>query len=459
MTTGLPEGDAGRTAHVGDDTVLAKQKIVELGALQEQLRAANHKITNLSALVEISKIINSTLDLDALLTMIMEIIKQVLNAESGSLLLIDESGGELLFRIALGPSEKELKEKARLKLGQGIAGWVAAHGEPLRIPDVSQDKRFDPSMDETLGHKTLSILCVPLQVQGKTVGVLEAINSKNPGGFSDDDMELFMAFSSQAAVAIESARMHTRLLEQQRVEHELRIAHQIQQNFLPSSFPKLAGAKLYARTVPAWETGGDFFDVVDMGEGRIGAVIGDVSGKGVPAALYMVKALSEFRFRSPGGALSIDKLLEALNDSLFDHSTSGMFVTLLYVVVDTAARALSYGNAGHLPLMRKSGGSGGVEALDGGSGIPLGITRGARYATHTVTLEKGDVLLLYTDGIIEARNRKGREFGLPRLRRLLASGRTAGPEALVKRVLRSVERFSKGMPRHDDLTALAIRIG
>lgn len=443
---------------MGDDPALIKQKIAELGALQEQLLAANHKIANLSALVEISKIINSTLDLDALLTMIMEIIKQVLNAESGSLLLIDESGGELLFRIALGPKQKELKEKARLKLGKGIAGWVAAHGEPLRISDVSQDKRFDPSMDETLGHKTLSILCAPLQVQGKTVGVLEAINSKNPGGFSDDDMELFMAFSSQAAVAIESARMHTRLLEQQRVEHELRIAHQIQQNFLPSSFPKLAGAKLYAETVPARETGGDFFDIVDMGDGRIGAVIGDVSGKGVPAALYMVKALSEFRFRSPG-ALAIDKMLDALNESLLDHSTSGMFVTLLYVVVDTAARALSYGNAGHLPLMRKAGGSGNVESLDGEAGIPLGITRGARYATHTAALEKGDVLLLYTDGIIEARNRKGREFGLPRLRRLLSSERAAGPEALVKQVLRSVERFSKGMPRHDDLTTLAIRIG
>lgn len=455
MTAVPPERDV---AHAGDDTALARQKIVELGALQEQLRAANHKITNLSALVEISKIINSTLDLDALLTMIMEIIKQVLNAESGSLLLIDESGGKLLFRIALGSNEKELKEKISLKMGQGIAGWVAAHGEPIRVSDASQDKRFDPAIDETLGQKTLSILCVPLQVQGKTVGVLEAINSKNPGGFSNDDMELFAAFSSQAAVAIESARMHTRLLEQQRVEHELRIAHQIQQNFLPSSFPKLAGAKTYAKTVPAWETGGDFFDVVDMGDGRIGAVIGDVSGKGVPAALYMVKALSEFRFRSPG-ALTIEKMLEALNDSLFDHSTSGMFVTLLYAVVDTLKHSLSYGNAGHLPLMRKAGESGGIESLDGGAGIPLGITKGAHYTAHTVALEKGDVLLLYTDGIIEARNRKGREFGLPRLRRLLSSSTATGPEAMVKQILRSVERFSKGMPRHDDLTALAIRIG
>ena len=443
---------------MGDGTALIKEKITELGALQDQLRAANHKITSLSALVEISKIINSTLDLDTLLTMIMEIIKQVLNAESGSLLLIDERGDELLYRVALGAKGKELKDKFGLKMGQGIAGWVAMHAEPLLVPDVSQDKRFDPTTDETLGHKTRSILCVPLQVQGKTLGVLEAINSKSPGGFSHDEMELFLAFSSQAAVALESARMHARLLEKQHFEHELQIAHQIQQNFLPSSFPKIPGAKLYARTVPAWETGGDFFDVVEMGGGRIGAVVGDVSGKGVPAALYMVKALSEFRFRSPG-TLGIDRMLEALNESLFEHSTSGMFVTLLYAVVDSAARTLSYGSAGHLPMIRKIGGAGAIEFLDQATGIPLGITRGARYTVHTSALEKGDLLFLYTDGIIEARDRKGHEFGLARLKRLLSSERAAGPEEIVKRVLRGVERFAKGMPQHDDLTAMAIKIG
>jgi sigma-B regulation protein RsbU (phosphoserine phosphatase) len=195
-----------------------------------------------------------------------------------------------------------------------------------------------------------------------------------------------------------------------------------------------------------------------MGRGRIGAVVGDVSGKGVPAALYMVKALSEFRFRSPG-ALGIDRMLEALNESLFDHSTSGMFVTLLYVVVDTAARTLSYGSAGHLPLMRKTGGGGSIELLDQATGVPLGVTRGVRYVMHTASLEKGDVLFLYTDGIIEARDRKGHEFGLARVRRLLSSGWAAGPEAIVRRVLRSVERFSRGMPQYDDLTAMAIKIG
>ena len=438
------------------DTPPLKDRIAELGALQEQLRISNQRVANLSALVEISKIINSTLDLDTLLTMIMEIIKQVLNAESGSLMLLDERGDELLYRVALGEKGSRLKERFRLKIGQGIAGWGAAHGEPLLVPDAARDARFYGAPDKTLNHRTRSILCVPLRGQGKLLGVLEAINSKSPGGFTPDDLSLFLAFASQAAVAIESARMHERLLEKQRVEQELKIANQIQRNFLPSSFPKPAGARVYARTVPAWETGGDFYDVVELGPRRLGVVVGDVSGKGVPAALYMVQVLSEFRFRA-SAADGTDAVLGRLNDGLLVHGTSGMFVTLVYAIVDAAARLLSFSSAGHLPMLwRRSGG--GTELLEGPSGMPLGISAGVRYPMHTVALGRGDLLFLYTDGIIEARDRKGREFGIARLKNILG-GPAAGPEAAVRRVMRRVETFSRGVPQYDDLTALALRMG
>lgn len=439
------------------DTTAIKDKIAELGALQDQLHLATHRIANLSALVEISKIINSTLDLDTLLTMIMEIIKQVLNAESGSLLLIDESGDELLYRVALGEKGKELKEKFRQKVSKGIAGWVATHGEPLMVADVHKDERFDPTADEILRHTTRSILCVPLQSQGKTIGVLEAINSKSPAGFSQDDLALFTGFASQAAVAIESARLHARLLEKQRIEQELAIAYQIQQNFLPSSFPKVPGVTFSATTLPAWETGGDFYDVIELGQGRIGAVVGDVSGKGFPAALYMVKAMSAFRFRA-SSSIGPDKLLEALNEILSERATSGMFVTLLYVIVDVEARLLSYASAGHLPIIAKRFGASDVEMMGGATGVPLGVAPDSHYTMQSFPIEKGDLYFLYTDGIIEARNRRGEEFGLPRLKRLLAAKATK-PETVVKELMRRVATFAKGVPRHDDLTAMAVRIG
>lgn len=440
------------------DAAPMREKIAGLGALQEQLRLANRKVANLSSLVEISKIINSTLDLDTLLTMIMEIIKQVLNAESGSLMLIDERGDELLYRVALGEKGKRLKERFRLKMGQGIAGWVAANGQPLLVPDVSADPRFYRAPDKALDHRTRSILCVPLKgPEGRTLGVLEAINSKSPGGFTQDDMALFLAFASQAAVTIESARMHASLLERQRVEQELRIANRIQRDFLPPSFPKIRGVRVYARTLPAWETGGDFYDIVEMGPRRLGVAVGDVSGKGVPAALYMVKVLSEFRFRA-SGAESPDRVLGQLNDALLAHITSGMFVTLVYAVVDAAERTVAFCSAGHPPMLRKRGGGAGVELLEGPTGMPLGVERGTRYQLRTVPMEKGDLLLLYTDGIPEARDRKGREFGFQRLRQVFG-GPAMGPEAAVRRLMRRIEAFSRGVSQHDDLTALAIRLG
>jgi sigma-B regulation protein RsbU (phosphoserine phosphatase) len=430
--------------------------IAQLGDLQEQLRQANLKIANLSGLVEISKIINSTLDLDVLLTVIMEIIKQVLNAESSSLMLIDEENHELVFHVALGKKGKHLKEKFRLKMGQGIAGWVAKHGKPLLVPDVRKDKRFFSKPDEVLRHRTRSVLCVPLQALGRTIGVLEAINSRSAGGFSEDDMDLFLAFSSQAAVALESARMHKRLIERQRVKQELTIAHQIQRDFLPESFPDVNSVKFYAHTLPAWETGGDFYDFVDMGDGHIGAVIGDVSGKGVPAALYMVRILSEFRFHA-ANTLQTDKVLGALNESLLQHSTSSMFVTLLYVIVDTVGHTLSYSSAGHLPILWKKAKSTRIDMLHDAKGVPLGIAQGVPYQMKTVKLQRRDLIFLFTDGLIEARDVKKHHMGISRLKQLLLK-EGSGAKATVKRAMRWIERFSRGVPQHDDITAMAIHI-
>ncbi len=433
-----------------------KSKIANFSKIQEQLRLANRKLANLSGLVEISKFINSTLDLDSLLMIIMEIIKHVLNAESGSLMLIDEENQEMVFRVAIGKKGKQLKEKFRLKMGQGIAGWVAKHGKPVIVDDVRKDRRFYSKPDKTLRHRTRSILCVPLQAQGEILGVLEAINSKSPGGFSKDDMELFTAFSSQAAVAIERARMHTRLLEQQRVEQELNIAHQIQQDFLPKTFPAVDNAKFYAQTLPAWETGGDFFDFVDIGDGNIGAVIGDVSGKGVPAALYMVRTLSEFRFHS-STAPDTEKVVGAINKSLLEHSTSGMFVTLLYVIVNTIERTLSYSSAGHLPIILKENKNNRVKLLQSAKGLPLGITPDAHYSMKTLKLGKGDLIFLFTDGVIEARNTKKRGLGLSWLKLFLEREGT-GAATTVRRLMRRIEEFSRGTPQHDDITAMAIKM-
>jgi sigma-B regulation protein RsbU (phosphoserine phosphatase) len=433
-----------------------KDTNAELMMLRDELTVAKRKIVNLSGLVEISKIINSTLDLDALLSMIMEITEKVLNVESSSLLLIDEPTGELVCRVSHNNHTAAPAERFRLKIGEGIAGWVVQHKVPLFIKDLQRDKRVVPAPGEISQQKPRSVLCIPLEAQGRILGVIEAVNCKKRAGFTEEDMELFIAFSSQAAVAVESARVHARLLEQQRVAQELQIAHQIQQNFLPSTFPELQGARFFARTIPAWETGGDFFDFVDIGSGRIGAVIGDVSGKGVPAALYMVKTLSAFRFYALSEKQP-DKLLNRLNKNLFEYSTSGMFVTLIYAIIDAPARTISFAIAGHLPIVWRKTSAKKTELIEGARGLPLGIDRDARYELNTLTMQRGDLLFFYTDGIIEARNKAGATFGMHRLNRLLGKDKLSAEQA-VKQVLYAIARFSRGAPQHDDLTALAVKL-
>ncbi len=424
---------------------------------ERDLLVAREKISNLSSLIETSNIVNSSLDLPTLLDLIMKIAKGVMKTEASSLMLIDEATKELVYEVALGRKGKEVKEKFRLKLGQGIAGWVAKYEKSLLVKDVRRDRRFFPSVDRASGFKTRSILCVPMKVKGRTIGILEAINPTKGRSFGEEDVELFSAFANQAAIAIENARMHQRLLERQRIEQELAIARQIQQSFLPRVCPRPKGARFFACNISAKEVGGDFYDFIEIGRGRIGVVVGDVSGKGIPAALYMVKTISEFR----NFALlyeNADDALFAVNNSLVKKSKFGMFVTLFYLILDLEAKSIRFSNAGGPPLIFREGESDKVRSLKGAGGSPLGIISNMGYTQEELSLKKGDLLLSYTDGIVEARDSKGKEFTLERLKALVR-GKSLEPRRVIDEILREVNAFSKGVAQHDDLTLLAISIG
>ena len=424
---------------------------------ERDLSVARDKISNLSSLIETSNIVNSSLDLPTLLDLIMKIAKKVMKAEASSLMLIDEATKELVYEVALGEKGKKVKEGFRLKLGQGIAGWVAKYKRPLLVKDVRSDRRFFPTVDKATGFKTRSILCVPMKVRGETIGILEAINPIKGRSFGREDVELFSAFANQAAIAIENARMHQRLLERQRIEQELAIARQIQQSFLPGVCPRPKGARFFARNISPREVGGDFYDFIELGKGRIGVVVGDVSGKGIPAALYMVKTISEFR----NFALlyeNADDTLFAINNSLVKKGKFGMFVTLFYLILDLEAKSIRFSNAGHPPLIFREGESDKFRSLEGAGGSPLGIISNMSYTQEELSLKKGDLLLSYTDGVVEARDSKGKEFTLERLKALVR-GKRLEPRRVIDEILREVNAFSKGVAQHDDLTLLAISIG
>ncbi|MDD5645234.1 MAG: SpoIIE family protein phosphatase [bacterium] len=417
----------------------------------EKLR---HKISNLKKLIAVGGIINSTLDISELLDRAMKVAENIMNVEASALMLIDENTDELVFKIAHGDAGEKVKE-IRLKKGQGIAGWVAKEEKPLVINDVENDSRHFKGADARSGFKTRAILCVPLIARNRTIGVLQVLNPISRKEFIDEDQELLESFSSMVAIAVENARMHKSLLEKQRVEHELEIGHQIQQNFLPSEFPSSENLILNAKNIPALELGGDFFDFLDFSEGKVGLVIGDVSGKGVPAALFMVRAMSEIRFHA---ALSkgVGELMGEINNALVDQSMMGMFITLLIGILDCREGIITFANAGHHPFLIR-GKDGSVRETFCKTGLPAGIMPGVKYEESVAELKKGETIIGYTDGITEARSAKGEEFGEERLKNLIKHKKLDAGE-IIQYILDDVEGFFRGVPQHDDLTLIAATV-
>jgi len=387
--------------------------------------------------------------LDQILENVMTISKQVMNADASSLLLIDEKTNELVYEVALGTVGEKLKKEFRLKMGQGIAGTVAQEGKPLLLEDAYTHPKFYRGHDEATGYRTKSMITVPLKVRERITGVAQVINRLDGKPFDTDDLELFIALCSMVAIAIENAKMHMSLMEKQRLVKDMEFARTVQESFLPQKAPEVQGYRFSAHYTPALEVGGDFYDFIHLDKNLTGIVIGDVSGKGVSAALYMAKMGSDMRTlafteRSPVEALA------KLNDLLAERSRRGMFATLLYIELDSRSGKLIISNAGHLPpIIKKADGS--LMSLAKAGGAPLGMLPGMKFSQETVRLERGETVILYTDGIVEAMNAKEELYGYARFEALLRES-PVDPGMLKTAIIEDVNRFTGLSPQHDDMT-------
>jgi sigma-B regulation protein RsbU (phosphoserine phosphatase) len=434
-----------------------------LGTRRKKLRRAsdpgtieNRTITNLRKVLALTKVLNSTLQLNELLALIMKTSAEVMRSEVASLLLIDETSNELVFRVALGGKGAELEEKFRVKMGEGIAGSVAASGKPEIVNAPHKDPRFARRFDDSTGFVTRAILCVPMKAKGKVIGVLQAINPLLREGFGPEDLELFETFADQAAIAIENAQLHGEIVKQEKAKQALKIAHEIQQNFLPDLTSRRYGVDLCALTLPAFDVGGDLYDVIALDGDRVGIVLGDVSGKGVPAALYMVRAMSEYRFLAPQ-AKDPAELLNALNQRLAVNSPFGMFLTMICLVIDRHTNTVQYSSAGHLPILLRKAAEGTTEILKGAQSPPLGLMPETSFFLNTAHLEPGDALFLYTDGVVEARDKRGKEYTIERLAECVKKEADSAT-AYSERIFEDVRKFTTGADQHDDITALTVVI-
>ena len=423
---------------------------------------SKRRAERLEKLVKINILINSSLDIDTVLSQILSAATQVMEANAASIMVLDEESGDLLCQQAVGEVGQAVCREFRIPKGTGIAGWVAENRKPVRIADAHEDPRFNPEMDRKTGFRTRSLLCVPLMAKDRFIGVAQVLNKEvvteagvSIGEFNEEDEELFGLFAQQAALAIENARLHRSLLQQQRLDWDLNIARQIQQSFLPTGPLHVQGVELYTHYHPAFQVGGDIYDYFLIGPDRLALVIGDVSGKGVSAALYTARFISDLRSLAQQDRRP-KEVVETMNRYQFERSRFGMFITLIFGILDLKSGQLEYVYAGHPPIFWSRPDEFCIQ-VKGPSGPPLGIFADRTYTPGELTLETGDTLLWYTDGIIEVMNQHGQINGVEWLGQILKAS-DISTETLVKKIDDQVHRFGGQDSFYDDIAMMVVRM-
>lgn len=397
---------------------------------------SDKKVADLSALLEISKAMAVEKDLMALLDLIVHRATQVMQAERTSLFLVDHEQQELWTRIAEGLEIREI----RLPVGKGISGTVAQTKEVINIPEPYSDPRFDSSWDRKTGFRTRSILCVPLVThEDKVVGVIQVLN-KAGGPFTSYDETLLSAFASHAAIALDQADLIQHYVEKKKMAAALEVAQQIQTQVLPTESPLFDGFDLYGHCWPCDETGGDYYDFIELPNGQMGLTVGDVTGHGVGSALMMMGSRSLLR-----ALLRMETDLKCVftqfNDLLSCDVRQGMFITLFYGALDAEAHTVTYLSAGHEPGLLVRAATGEIEEL-GSDAPPMGILDDVEFPSPTTcAFEPGDTLFLCTDGLTEATNAKGQMFGRERLYEALRANIGEPAEHVVEALNRAVREF------------------
>jgi len=397
---------------------------------------------------EIARELTSILNLDQLLQRIADLLSRLIDYQMFSILLLDATGQKLQHRFAVRFHEN-IQLKHDIPLGRGVVGYAAQQKQAVLVPDVSRDPRYIP-----LNPETRSELVVPLIYKNKVIGVLDLEHTRR-GFFNEDHKRTITTLAAQIAIAIENAQLYEEIASQeQRLERDLALARELQFRLLPQAPPKLANLEVAAKFLPARAIGGDLYDFLDYSLSRLGIVIGDVSGKGAPAAIYAALVSGILRSHAPiepGPA----EMLSAVNNSLGERRIDAQFVSIIYAVWDEARRTLQVANSGlPRPIYCHDGK---VEIIEA-TGLPLGLFDDAEYDEFNFRAKPSDMFVFFSDGILDARNTEGELFGRQRVEQIVA--RCAGRPAdyVVDCLFKAVEEHAAGVEAFDDQTVVAIKV-
>ncbi len=426
------------------------QEIQTSSSPNEQLTV----VDKLRMLLDITKKISRTLDLDEVLTLVMDTL--------GSLVRFDAAGIYLLeCKVVNGETNCTFKSKVirgyrisfdliepRLKLGEGFIGYVAQTGKSLISPDVTKDDRYFPAR-----KRTKSEMVSPIIVNDQVIGVFD-LESDKLNAYDSDDLSILKSLASQVAIIIEKVQLHQQLVEKKRLEAQLDIAREVQLELLPDKDPVVEGFDISAYVFPTEEVSGDYYDWVRMFDDQVAIIVADAVGKGIPAALLMAFLRAALRAGVQIGyapQIAFAKVSNLLWDSVEDHQ----FITAVYGILDATNKTFVYSNAGHNPplLISRDGEYRFVEYGD----LPLGMFRDSRYHQHFINLDKGQTLVLYTDGVTEAANLEGDEFGQERFAKCVLEGFDLSAKDLIKFIREGITNFTESEFLDDDGTLFIIK--
>ena len=338
-----------------------------------------------------------------------------------------------------------------MRLGDQITGWMLKNQKALIVNDFEREKRFRAPSERGGIH---SLLCVPMKLKGRLIGVLNVFNKKGGTGFSAGDQRLLSIIATQSAQVVENARLMEEEKALEILQEELRLAREIQRNLLPKRPPDVTGYGISGLSEPAKRVGGDYFDFLSLGGNRLGLCLADVSGKGITAALLMSNVQATIRSQSrlaPDAGACVSRS----NDMLHASTDSDKFVTMFYGVLDTQTHRLEYCNAGHNPPVMLSGGNGAVLLETGGP--VLGVVPGFPYQRGEAEFRPGQTLLIYSDGFSEAMNQRLEEFTDERLRASAEANAELPPGRILEVLLHEVNEFCGDAPQADDMTIMAVQ--
>ena len=444
-------------AFTTQDEALLRQFAAHVAVAIENARlfeSERNYVTTLETLAEIGREMSSILDLDALLTRIANLTKRLVDYRTFGILLLNDSTQVLEMKLAVRYGKGA--ESKHMRLGEGLVGWAALHKEPVLVTDVSQDPRYVNLVDDARSE-----LVIPMLIKDRCIGVFD-LESPELNAFTKEHKELLTLLASQAAVAIDNARLYDEVRRnEERIEKELRFAQRVQAALLPTELPKaVEGVDVAARFESARELGGDLHDFLVPEASTLVVAVGDVSGKGAPAALYGAFAAELVRSRTLRrrfipDRFSVSGVLRAMNTTLHEKQLEEYYCTLCYAFFDLQQRSLTLSNSGlPYPLRCTETECGQIEL----PGVPLGSFPGITYDEVTIPLGAGDLFVFCTDGIFEAMNDTGVEFGAQRLSAVVHRHRTASARAIVDAIFNAVTAFTGDGPHADDMTAVAVKI-